>query len=94
MAQSKTKNRYYVLVFTSEGPKYVTSVEYGSKTARWDELEKPLCFEKMWAENLCIGLIANLYLAQVVVSKWDIEHQPYQYEHGKLKWVEKEDKDE
>lgn len=44
-----SKNKYYVLVFTTEGSKYVTSVSYGSKTAEWDMLCEPISFEKMWA---------------------------------------------
>lgn len=87
---SASKNKYYVLVFTTEGPKYVTSVSYGSKTAEWDMLCEPISFEKMWAEDLCLGLNANGYLAVVVVSKLEINHQPYNYELGKLKWEKNE----
>ena len=76
---AKTKNHYYVLVFTNGGPVYVTDVDYSTKTAHWDKLEKPLEMTKSSAEDLCFGLCCNFYNAVVVQHKVEIEAQPYRY---------------
>lgn len=76
---AKTKNHYYVLVFTNGGPVYVTDVDYSNKTARWDKLEKPLEFTKSSAEDLCFGLCCNFTYAVVVQHRVEIEAQPYRY---------------
>ena len=96
MATAKKKKHYYVLVMTEAGPKFVTKVNYGDKTAEWDYKEKPLEMEKVWAEDLVLGLNLNLNQAYLICQNWEIEHQPYRYEDYKLQWVkrEKETEDE
>ena len=87
---AKKKYHYYVLVMTEEGPKFVTKVNYGDKTAEYDKLEKPLEFSsKEWAEDVVLGLILNWNIAYLVCQKWEIEHQPYNYEKWEIEWKEK-----
>ena len=79
---AKKKNHYYVLVFTNEGPVYVTDVDYSTKTASWDKLEKPLEMTKTAAEDLCFGLCCNFHNAVVVLQPVvEITNQPYRYTH-------------
>lgn len=91
---SKKKNHYYVLVMTNDGPKFVTKVNYGDKTAEWNYKEKPLELEKVWAEDLVLGLNLNYHLAYVVCQKWEIERHPYRYEDYKLDWKERKPEEE
>lgn len=92
MAKQKTKQRYwyYVLVFTNSGPKYVTEI-LPQKTARWDELGKPMEFSKELAEDLYTGLCLNFHTAIMVKSRFEIESQPYNYKHYSVKFEEKEE---
>lgn len=92
MAQSKKKNYWYVIVFTSEGPKYVTSTEY--HTAKWDMLETPLELGKYWAEDITKGLLLNGYNAAAVCMPIELSHQPYMYETGKFEWSNNKEDDE
>lgn len=86
MAKSKKKH-YYVLVLTEEGPKFVTSVNWSTKTAKWDMLEKPLEFEtKSIAEDLVLGLNLNMSQAFLIQHNWEIECQPFRYAEGKFEW--------
>lgn len=88
---AKKKYHYYVLVMTTDGPKFVTKVNYGDKTAEYDKLEKPLEFSsKEWAEDVVLGLNLNFNTAYLVCQKWEIEHQPYMYEKWNIRWEEKE----
>lgn len=87
---TKKKNHYYVLVMTAAGPKFVTKVNYGDKTAEWNYEEKPLELDKFWAEDLVLGLNLNWNTAYLICQKWEIEHQPYRYEDYKIQWVERE----
>ena len=52
---SKKKLHYYVLVISEDGPKFVTKVNNSDKTAEWNYDEKPLEFDKFWAEDLATG---------------------------------------
>lgn len=90
MAAKSTKKHYYVLVMSESGPKFVTKVNYGDKTAEWNYNEKPLEFDKMWAEDLVLGLNLNFNTAYLICQNWEIEHQPYRYEDYKIKWEERE----
>lgn len=93
MAQKK-KEFWYVLVFTSEGPKYVTSLG-DHHTAHWDMLEVPLEMPKSRAIDVTTGLLLNWYNANAVCMPVQLTHQPYYYEHGVMQFVEKEeDKDD
>lgn len=88
---AKKQNHWYILVFTNNGPKYVTEIGSG-KTAMWDELGKPKEFTKEWAMDICKGLLLNLFNATVVCHPLEIEHQPYYYESYTCEFKEKEDK--
>jgi len=90
MATTK-KNHYYVLVITNDGPKFVTKVNYGDKTAEWNYKEKPLEMSKSEAEDLVLGLNLNYNMAYLVCQKWEIESHPYYYEHYELSWKKKEE---
>ena len=81
---AKKKNYYYVLVFTNNGPVYVTSINYSNKYANWNKLEKPLEMTKTSAEDLCFGLMCNFYSAVVVSSPVELEYQPYLYDEFEL----------
>ena len=92
MAATK-KNRYYVLVITDAGPKFVTKVNYGDKTAEWDYKEKPLEMSKSEAEDLVLGLNLNLHQAYLICQKWEIDSQPYRYNDWKIEWVKREEEE-
>ena len=90
---AKKKNYWYVLVLTDDGPKFVTEVEYGTKTAHWDKLAKPLEMNEVCAKDLAFGLMCNMYVAFPVCLPIEWTNQPYRYEHGHFEWVEnKEEK--
>lgn len=88
MAQKK--NLYYVLVMSDDGPVFVTSIEYATKYAHWDKLEKPLSLDKSSAEDLTLGLNLNFHLAFTVCSKFELDTQPYRYSDWHIEWVENE----
>lgn len=94
MANTKKKKHYYVLVITDEGPKFVTKVNYGDKTAEWNYDEKPLEFEKVWAEDLVLGLNLNMNQAYLICQNWEIESQPYRYNEWKISWQKRETEEE
>ena len=85
------KNFYYVLVFTESGAKYVTKIPERNY-AEWNELEKPLDFNKSYAEDIAIGLCLNGYSAVVVMSPYEITTQPYNYEGYELRLQKRSDK--
>ena len=85
---SKKKNHYYVLVFTSTGPAYVTGIPRRSY-AEWDKNKEPYEMTKSMAEEVAYGLNLNGYAAQMVISPFEA-HQPYRYENGKFEWHENE----
>lgn len=89
---AKKKNYYYVLVFTNNGPVYVTSVDYSNKTARWDKLEKPLEFTKTSAESLVFGLNCNFTSAVVASVPFEMDYQPYRYSEYEFEVKEIENK--
>lgn len=93
MANTK-KNHYYVLVFTDNGPAYVTSVNYVDRSARWDKNEVPKEFSKSNAEDLVFGLRCNWHNAVVVTLPVEIDCQPYNYKHWECKFVEKAGNDD
>lgn len=88
-----TKNHYYVLVITDAGPKFVTKVDYGDKTAEWDYKEKPLEMSKSSAEDLVLGLNLNMHQSYLVCMQFEITNQPYRYNDWKISW-EKREKEE
>lgn len=92
MAQKK--NWYYVLVMSDNGPVFVTSIEYATKYAHWDKLEKPLALDKSRAEDLTLGLNLNFHAAFTVCSKFELETQPYRYSDWHIEWKENEKEEE
>ena len=76
---AKKKNYWYVLVMTSEGPKYVTDVHCGTKEAVWDKFEKPLELAKETAQDLAWALRVNGYNAVAVCQNFEITSQPFYY---------------
>jgi len=89
MANSK-KKWYYVLVFTNNGPKYLTG--FGEHNmAYWDEEKKPLALTKSYAESVVYGLSLNLFQSVVATSLYELEQQPYAYDRFSINWVPKED---
>ena len=88
MATTKKKNHYYVLVMTDDGPKFVTDTK--GHDAYWDYKEKPMEFDKSWAEEVARGLNLNWHLAYVVAQPWEIDSQPYRYTDYKISWINRE----
>ena len=88
------KKHYYVLVITDAGPKFVTKISYGDKTAEWDYKEKPLEMNKSQAEDLALGLNLNFHQSYVVVMDWELDAQPYRYEKWKMEWKERKETEE
>lgn len=86
---AKKKNYYYVLVFTDNGPVYVTSVDNASHTAWWNKNEPPKAFPKYYAEDLVFGLRCNWHNAVVVSLPVEIDSQPYNYSSYYCTFVEK-----
>ena len=90
----KKKNYWYVLVMTNEGPKFVTEVDYHTKTAHWNELEKPLELGEVWAKDLTFGLMVNFYTAFAVCLPVEWDNQPYRYKDGHFTWTFDKEEDE
>lgn len=91
---NKKKNYWYVLVMTDNGPVFVTSVEYSSKTAHWNKLEKPLEMDMNRAKDLTFGLNLNFHAAFAVCQPFEIDRQPYKYDRGQFEWKENEKEEE
>ena len=77
---AKKKHFYYVLVFTGEGPVYVTSTDNRKKVAHWKPEEPPKEFEKEDAAWIVVGLNLNGTSAQRIDSPFPITTHPYNYE--------------
>ena len=90
MAKKTVKNHYYVLVFASNGPAYVTSIDNSTKYARWDKDETPLELTAGVADDLAFGLNANFHNAVVVKSRVELDTQPYNYTYFDCTFVKKE----
>lgn len=88
------KKHYYVLVITDEGPKFVTDICFGNRTAKWDYKEKPLELDKSRAEDLVLGLNLNFHQSYVVVMNWELDSQPYRYEKWKMEWKARKEPEE
>lgn len=85
---SKKSNYWYVLVMSSNGPVFVTKVNYSNKTAEWDKLEKPLEMSKSSAQDLVIGLNLNFHCAVAVCQPFELTSQPYRYDSYEIEWKE------
>lgn len=86
---AKKQNYYYVQVMTEHGPVFVTGIDNKTKTARWDATGKPLEMGKYMAEDLTLGLNCNFTFALTVLSKFELETQPYMYDRGEFRWEAK-----
>lgn len=91
---AKKKHYFYVLVFTSEGPRYVTKVDNVNRVSHWEVDDKPLEFTRENADDMARGLTWNGNHAVVVQSLWEIENHPYNYAGYDCTFVKKEDKDD
>lgn len=92
--KSKQPKSYnYILVLTSEGPKFVTG--FGErKTAFWDEKEAPYLMDLDYAREVAFGLTVNGCVAFPVSSKFEIDKQPYFYDKGHFEWKWDDNKEE
>lgn len=90
---AKKKNYYYVLVFTLGGPAYVTSTG-AHKTAYWNKDEKPMSMGKDEAYWMAMGLNLNGSSAVMVVMPYELDYQPYNYQHYEFKLEAKEAENE
>ena len=86
---TKKKYHHYVLVFTDEGPKFVTSLG-DHHTAYWNELEAPEEFTQFMADDIVFGLRCNFFSAVRVTTPVELDAQPYRYQDWRIEWVEKE----
>ena len=69
------KYLYYVVVRTEDGAKFVTKVDNATKTAYWDSKEKPLPFNKSYADDLALCLSINFYPAFTLKSYHELKAQ-------------------
>lgn len=90
---ANNKYHYYVLVFSTSGPVYVTSIDRDNKYAHWDKDKEPLEFSASYAEDLVMGLNMNFNSAVLIKSRIEITGQPYNYDDYDCTFVEKEDKE-
>ena len=91
---AKSKYHYYVLVFSSDGPVYVTSIDNANRYAHWDKSKAPLEFSASYAEDLVMGLNMNFNSAFMIQSTREIPGQPYNYEYYDCTFVEKSEEKE
>lgn len=88
---SKSKYHYYVLVFTSTGPVYVTRNDYAGRFSEWDREQPPREMSKDTAQDIYLGLMWNGYSCVVVQSQIELDHQPYNYKNYEFIPKRKED---
>ncbi len=69
------KYLYYVVVATEDGAKFVTKVDNATKTAYWDSKEKPMTFNKTYADDLALCLSINFYPAFTLKSYHELKAQ-------------------
>lgn len=60
---SKKKYSYYVGVLTGKGCKFVTSLNYSHKYARWEDGKSALEMSMSTADDLVLGLLLNFHYA-------------------------------
>ncbi len=69
------KYLYYVVVATEDGAKFVTKVDNATKTAYWDSKDKPMAFNKSYADDLALCLTLNFHLAFTLKSYHELKSQ-------------------
>lgn len=84
------KYHYYVMVFTENGPKYVTNI-LPHHTAEWKAEDKPLEMSASYAEDVYCGLCLNFFTAVLVKSRFEIDHHPYRYDVYDIKFEKKKE---
>ena len=84
---AKKKNHWYIIVMGSDGPAFVTQVNYGDRTAQWNKDETPIEFDAEIAKDLALGLSLNFHTAFPVCVPYEMEKQPYYYEFGHFEWI-------
>lgn len=90
----KKPKYHYILVFTNNGPVFVTDVKTTPyKHCVWNKKEKPYSFlEQKYAQEVCFGLNVNGYQCVQVESQWELENHMYNYELGNFYWRKKKNK--
>ena len=88
------KSYYYVLVFSDEGPVYVTKVDNAKRISYWDKDEQPMSMSQSFAEDLAMGLNLNCNSCVVVKSPHEISGHPYNYEYFDCTFTRKENENE
>lgn len=80
MANKKSKVFYYIMVFLESGPRYVTDIDYLSRSCHWEIGEKPVSFDSFdRAKDIMIGLCWNGHRSVVVALPFEEESNPYNY---------------
>ena len=69
------KYLYYVVVRTENGAKFVIKVDNATKTAYRDSNEKPMSFNKSYADDLSLCLTLNFHLAFTLKSYHELKEQ-------------------
>ena len=85
MKKKQQKEYNYVMVFTDNGPKFVTECHYVGRICKWDG-KIPMEFYHDDASYLAMALTVNGNYAIAVCSRFQIETQPYNYEKGQFVW--------
>jgi len=63
------KNYYYVQVIDKNAPKFITSLDYTTKCAKWEKDKEFKQFSTLAsAKDIAMGLCCNGYYAYVVTS--------------------------
>lgn len=86
------KKHYYVLVLTDEGPVFMTQINRDNKTVEYKQNQPPLEVTKIVAEDIAMGLRANLICAFAVTSTVSMLKQLFKYEKGHFEWINDADK--
>lgn len=90
MSRAKAKKYYYyIVVFTSTGPRYVTGIGEHN-TAYWELDKEPMQFSKEYGRNIVLGLVLNFWNAGLVELPIDINCHPYNYKDYTIKFEKKE----
>ena len=84
------KNYWYVIVMTNNGAVFVTSTNNFERVAYWDKDKAPKEMNKSDAQYLATALTINGHLSYAVCQTWQIDNQPYLYQTGEFKWINKE----
>lgn len=71
------KKYYYVVVHTDNQLKFVTDIDYETKTCRWSKDGVPLKLTKTRAEDIAFGLFVNFFAAFIIESFSDISTQVF-----------------